>query len=89
MNKSFPCWVCKGQGSWYEAVLYDGPGGGPLEECNYCEGEGMIEIGGKVHRRIVAEKIAMEIIKFRKDLKNEWTMQELQELGNKALNLIN
>lgn len=84
--KRFPCWVCGGKGTWIEPVTDEGQG--PLESCGYCEGEGMIEIGGKIHRRHAAEAIAMKILAFRKDVKEEWTWEELQELGNKALNLI-
>ncbi len=48
----------------------------------------MIVIGGPVHRRITAERIALQIIKFRTDLKKEeWTWEEIKELGNKALAL--
>lgn len=86
MKKSFPCWVCKGKGSWIEPVTDEGYG--PTEYCNYCEGEGLIEIGGKRHREIVAERIGIQIITFLKPPKILWTGEELQELGNKALNLI-
>ena len=85
-TKQFPCWVCKGKGTWIEQVLDDGSG--PTESCCYCEGEGLIEIGGKRHREIRAEKIALDIISFVKPFKEEWTYQELQELGNKALALV-
>lgn len=86
MRKTFPCWVCGAKGTWVEPVTDEGQG--PTESCGYCEGEGMIEIGGEIHRRIVAEKIAMQIIKFKKPQKEEWTYQELQEIGNKALDLL-
>lgn len=86
MKKSFPCWVCRGRGSWTEPILDDGSG--PRESCAYCEGEGLIEIGGKRHMEIAAERIAMEILKYRKDAKEEWTWDELLDLGTRALNLI-
>lgn len=86
MNKKFPCWVCKGQGTWVEVVIEE-TGQGPLESCIYCEGEGTIETGGKIHRRIVAERIAMDILRFNQDSKVEWTNEELQELGNRAIDL--
>ncbi len=84
--KIFPCWVCRGQGTWVEPVTDWGEG--PTESCNYCDGQGLIEIGGKIHRRITAEAIAMKIIHFRKPKQEEWSMQELEQLGNKALNLL-
>jgi len=30
----------------------------------------------------------MQILKYKKDAKEEWTWQELQELGKKALGLV-
>jgi hypothetical protein len=84
--KYFPCPICKGEGEWVEPVLEDGSG--PSDWCNYCEKEGMIEIRGKVHRQVKAEKIALEIIHFMQPDKTEWTWQELDELGNKALDLV-
>lgn len=86
MNKHFPCWVCKGRGHWIEPVTDEGQG--PTEYCEYCEGKGVIEIGGIRHMEIVAERIAMDIIKYNKSSKLEWSYNELQELGKKALNLI-
>lgn len=86
MKKSFPCWVCKGEGTWTEPVTDDGRG--PLESCNYCEGHGLIEIGGEVHRRHAAEAIALKILKFRKDVTKDFSWNELIEIGEKALNLV-
>lgn len=86
MSKSFPCWVCKGSGGEKEIVTDEGEG--PWYDCGYCEGEGLIEIGGTVHRKRKAEQLAMEILHFSKPEKEEWTNEELLELGNKALNLV-
>jgi hypothetical protein len=83
MAKSFPCWVCKGEGTWVEPVLDYGQG--PTESCNYCNGEGMIEIGGKRHREIVAESIGLKAINFLKPTKEEWTWDELKAIGEAAL----
>jgi hypothetical protein len=83
--KRFPCWVCKGKGTWVEVVIEE-TGQGPTESCNYCSGEGTIEIGGAVHKRIVAERVAMELIRFGK--KEEYSYEELLEIGNKALELV-
>lgn len=87
MAKRFPCWVCKGKGTWVEVVLEE-TGQGPTESCAYCEGEGTIEIGGAVHQRIKAEKIGIEILRFRKPSKEVWSYEEILEVGNKALNLV-
>lgn len=87
MKKSFPCWVCRGKGTWVEVVIHE-TGQGPLERCGYCEGEGLIEIGGAIHRRIAAERIAIDIIKFVKPRQEMFTFEELQKLGNEALNLL-
>ena len=86
MTKSFPCWVCGGKGTWIEPVTDEGQG--PRESCGYCEGEGMIEIGGAVHRRRKAESIATQIIAFSGEKDREYSWNELQEIGEKALNLI-
>jgi hypothetical protein len=86
MKKSFPCPICKGKGSWIEPVTDEGQG--PMEHCGYCDSFGIIEIGGLIHRRIVSEKLALEIIKFAKPKKELWEVWELQELGNRALGLV-
>jgi len=86
MKKTFPCGVCKGRGYFHEDVLEYGQG--PDYDCGWCEGEGLIEIGGAIHRKHAAEKIAMDILHFRKPSKQEWTWDELQDLGNKALDLV-
>lgn len=84
--KKFPCWVCKGKGSWVELVTDLGEG--PIESCAYCNEEGMIEIGGDTHRRIKAEKIAIEIISFSKGKRWEYSYEELLKIGYKALDLV-
>ena len=84
--KKFPCWVCRGLGKWIEPVTDEGFG--PTEYCGYCEGKGLIEVGGKRHREIVAEGIALKIIKFVNPEQIEWTHEELIEIGNKALSLV-
>ena len=91
-KKTFPCWLCKGSGISEEGEYVD-VGIGMMQvsadwPCNYCDGKGLIEVGGPVHRRITAERLALEIIKFCKPSKEEWTNEELQEIGNKALNLL-
>lgn len=84
MKKSFPCWVCKAKGSWVEPVTDEGQG--PTESCGYCDGHGMIEINGDTHKRIRAEKIALQIVKY--SSKREWDYEELLEIGHKALKLV-
>lgn len=83
-KKYFPCGVCKGKGTWIEVVIEE-TGQGPLESCFYCDGEGVIEINGPIHKRIRAEKIAMEILKY--DTR-EFSYEEIIEIGNKALALV-
>lgn len=54
--KKIPCWLCKGSGIIEEGERID-VGLGPFItqqvsadlECGFCEGEGMIEIGGPKH----------------------------------------
>ena len=85
-KKVFPCWVCKAKGTWIEPVTDEGYG--PTESCGYCDGEGMIVIGGNIHKRITAERIALDILKFVNPKKELWTDKELQEIGMKALKLV-
>ena len=85
-KKFFPCWVCEGQGGWKEEILDDGSG--PYDECGYCEGNGLIEIGGELHRKHKAEQIALMIIDFVKPEQQEWSSDELHEIGYKALSLV-
>lgn len=82
-KRYFPCWVCKGKGTWIEPVTDEGYG--PTESCGYCDGEGMIEIGGERHKEIAAERVALMILKYRPDAKEEWTYQELQDFGKRAI----
>ena len=56
MSKSFPCPFCRGAGTWVEPVLDYGQG--PSYECGACEGHGMIEIGGAIHRKLWPDKFA-------------------------------
>lgn len=57
--KKFPCWVCKGSGIVEEGERVD-IGLGPFVtaqvspdiKCEYCNGEGMIEINSPLHRTI-------------------------------------
>ena len=85
-KRYFPCPYCKGRGGYTEVILDDGTG--PYEPCYACDDKRMVEIGGEVHRKWKAEHIALEIINFVKPSKDEWSMAELFELGNKALDLI-
>jgi hypothetical protein len=36
------CQECGGMGGDYEPILFYGPGGGPWEECGFCEGLGFV-----------------------------------------------
>ena len=38
------CLACNGKGGEYDAILWDGPGGGSYEQCCYCKGEGEISL---------------------------------------------
>lgn len=84
-TKYFPCPICKGKGGYTEPVTDDGRG--PYYPCGYCDDKAMIEIGGERHREIVATSIAIKILDFVKPEKDEWSVAELIDLGNKALDL--
>jgi hypothetical protein len=61
MSKKFPCPYCKGQGSWVEPVSDYGQG--PRYDCGICDGEGMIEINGPLHKLLIelkAEKLVQK-----------------------------
>lgn len=61
MNKRYyPCPYCKGDPIEYEYV--DGQEVALLSACNYCEEQGMIEIGGEVHMRHKRERVGMEAL---------------------------
>lgn len=38
------CPVCKGEGGGYDAVLWNGIGGGPWENCYMCRGKGDVSL---------------------------------------------
>lgn len=85
-KRKFPCPYCKGKGSWIEPVLYDGIGGGPLETCNQCDGEGMILIGGKKHTEIRAFNIGCDVLWFGgKNKDKTFSYRYITNIGKKAL----
>jgi len=86
MAKSFPCWVCKGHGGERDIIIPE-TGQGPWYDCQYCEGEGMIEIGGRVHKDRYAESLGIKLLKFSGSGK-EYSFDELRELGYKAMALV-
>lgn len=85
-KRYFPCPICKGKGGWKEVVLDDGSG--PWDECGYCNGDALIEIDGKTHMKIKYHNIAMKAITYFKPKQEEWSWQELQDLGLKIANLL-
>ncbi len=87
MTRRFPCPICKGKGNWVEPVTDEGYG--PVEWCSYCDGDGSLEIGGKLHKKHAAVRIAMEILKFSESKKELYTWEELEKIGKKALSLTN
>ena len=38
------CPVCKGEGYFFEPILYNGIGGGETWKCEYCNGAGKVSI---------------------------------------------
>lgn len=50
MTKKFPCPYCKGQGGELDPVLDNGEG--PWYDCGVCDGTGMIEINGPIHKQM-------------------------------------
>ncbi len=59
MKKTFPCWVCKGQGGdteYIDGYHYQS------WSCAYCRGEGLIEIGGPTHFENSKEKAVNDLV---------------------------
>jgi len=42
MKRKCKCPMCHGGPIWIEPVLWKGIGGGPREECGFCEGTGLV-----------------------------------------------
>lgn len=51
-KRKFPCPYCKGQGGAVEDLADAYGPGGPWYDCGICQGNAMVEIGGKIHRLI-------------------------------------
>ena len=75
----YPCQSCKGEGTWIEVVLEE-TGEGPTESCGWCQGEGMIEHGTKVHRDICITK-AFDLINTRFMPKEEMDAETAEEIN--------
>jgi hypothetical protein len=79
--KKFPCPICKGKGGDHEEWGF--------EECNYCEGEGMIEIKGKIHTKWKALNLGINIVTFVQPKGKDYlSTNELIKIGRKAMNLV-
>jgi hypothetical protein len=55
MNKlllPFTCWVCRGDGGWYECCDDEG-NHTPWEDCSYCHGRGRFGLIKWVQERLV------------------------------------
>lgn len=85
-KRYFPCPICHGQGGEKQVILDDGSG--PYYECDYCNGEGLIEIGGKRHREIMHSNIAIDAVTKFKPERVEWSYGELISLGKKIEKLV-
>ena len=88
--KKYPCQYCKGRGISERGEFVDMQQVSPDIECGNCEGKGLIEIGGKRHKEIVAERIAMQIISFKRweNYPDGVPYDELMKLGMEALDLV-
>ena len=87
IKRVFPCPVCKGKGGGTEVVIEE-TGEGPHYLCGYCNGEGMIEIGGKTHTRIKRESIAISAIeKFAQD-DEEYSYGQIVDIGKQIQKII-
>ena len=47
------CPMCHGKGGFRDAVLYDGLGGGPYEDCTYCNSEGTVSLARFLYWHVV------------------------------------
>ena len=92
-KRYFPCPICKGKGhldngQWEEVASFDlgtlSIQISPDTPCGYCYAEGMIEIGGKLHKRKQAYNRGEELLNKRfnnKDWDRWYSYNEIVRLG--------
>lgn len=85
-SRYFPCWACRGEGRRKEPILDDGSG--PIETCGYCDGEGMIEIGGSLHKKIKKEFVALKALEKFGEKEDGYSYQEILKLGEDIEKLV-
>lgn len=49
--KKVPCWVCKGKGNMDDEEYIEEGCTKPATPCDWCGGDGMIEIGSEQHMK--------------------------------------
>lgn len=93
-KRYFPCPVCKGQGDFGDGDFVDVGIGVPMQvsahnECGYCEGEAMIEIGGAIHIRNKAIKAGMKYLEKESEEGKEYSWEEIEAIGRDILSEAN
>ena len=83
VTKHFPCPVCKATGMTEAPEYEDGFQITPGIDCYYCEGEGSIEIGSELHIKNNEMKMGMLAIRYFNPPRETWTINEIQELGER------
>jgi len=63
------CPMCDGEGYFQEDVLWNGIGGGPTEECNFCNYKGEVSLFKRIQWFFECE-----IPEFIRVLRHKWVM---------------
>ncbi len=79
--------ICKGKGDFDDGDYVDvGFGGGGIQvsadtPCNYCDEQGMIEIGGEVQKRNRIFKLGMEYLEKHAEEGKSYSSEEIMAIG--------
>lgn len=90
--KVFPCPICKGRGSWpgeYSDMGDDQVGSlmvqiSPDEQCGYCQGEGMIEVNGAIHKDIKRFNLVRRLYDNFAIADKEYSKEHWEEITSKV-----
>lgn len=77
-KRYYPCRACKGKGRFLEDVIDVWP---VYLDCGNCEGEGMIEVGGRIHIKNKTFRLGLAHLTENKD----YSYDEIMNIGRKYL----
>ena len=61
-KRTFPCPYCRGNPTWHEFCLDDGSCADG--SCGACDGEGFVEVGGRIHQRMKVNNMIFDLFAF-------------------------